>query len=88
MENVRIRIRVEIIGKDDTDKIVKEHSKLTFNGIHKSYEKYDGYTIKQNEVRMDKPIYLGFSALELSKLLMYGTHYDELQTYFGQENLK
>ena len=35
---------------------------------------------------MDKPIYLGFTVLELSKLLMYETYYDKLQPYFGQEN--
>ena len=34
---------------------------------------------------MDKPIYLGYSVLELSKLLMYETYYDILQPYFGQE---
>ena len=61
---------------------------MTFNGIHQSYENYDSYTIKQNEVLMDKPIYLGFSALELSKLLMYETYYDILQPYFGQENIQ
>ena len=37
---------------------------------------------------MDKPIYLGFSVLELSKLHMYETYYDILQPYFGQENLQ
>ena len=37
---------------------------------------------------MDKPIYIGFSLLELSKFLMYETYYDELQPYLGQENLK
>ena len=36
---------------------------------------------------MDKPIYLGFSVLELSKLLMYETYY-KLQPYFGQENIQ
>ena len=54
MENVRNRIRVEFIRKDDTDKNIKQQSKLTFNGIHKSYENYDSYTFKQNEVLMDK----------------------------------
>ena len=34
---------------------------------------------------MDKPIYLGFSVLELSKLLMYETYYDKLQPYFERE---
>ena len=37
---------------------------------------------------MDKPINLGFSVLELSKLHMYETYYDKLQSYFGQENLQ
>ena len=36
---------------------------------------------------MDKPIFLGFSVLELSKLLMYGTYYDNLQPYSEQGNL-
>ena len=54
----------------------------------KSYEKYDSYTFKQNEILMDKLIYLGFSVLELSKLHMYETYYDILQPYFGQENLQ
>ena len=37
---------------------------------------------------MDKAIYVGFSILDLSKLHMYETYYDSLQTYFGQENLQ
>ena len=37
--------------------------------------------------RMDNPIYLGFSVLELSKLLVYETYYDILQPYFAQENI-
>ena len=36
---------------------------------------------------MDKPIYLGFSVLELSKLLMYETNYDKLQPYLGEKNI-
>ena len=34
---------------------------------------------------MDKPTYLGFAILELSKLHMYETYYDTLQPYFGHE---
>ena len=61
---------------------------MTFNGIHKSYENCDSYTFKQNEVLMDKPIYLGFTVLELSKLLLYETYYDKLQPSFGQEKIQ
>ena len=71
MENVRNRCKIEFIKEDDIDEIIKQQSKLTFNGIHKSYTTYDSYTFKQNEIIMDKPIYLGFPVLELSKLHMY-----------------
>ena len=60
---------------------------MTFNGIHKLYENCNSSTFKQNEVLMDKPIYLGLSVLELSKLLMYETSHDKLQPYFEQENI-
>ena len=88
MENVRNRLKIKPIKKDDYKEIVKQQSKLTFNGIHKTYENCIIYTFKQNEVLMDKPIYLGFTVLELSKLLMYETYYDKSQPYFGQENIQ
>ena len=88
MENVRNRLKIKFVKKDDYREKIKQQCKLIFNGIHKSYENCDSYTIKQNEVLMDKPNYLGFSVLELSKFLMYETHYDKLQPYFGQKNIQ
>ena len=82
MENIRNRIKIEFIRKDDNEELIKQ-SKLTFIGIHKSYTNYDSYTFNQNDVLMDKPIYLGFAVLELSKLLMYEKNYDILQPCFG-----
>ena len=73
MENDRNRIKVEFIRKGDTDKNMKQQSKLTFNGNHESYEKFESYTFRQNKVLLDKPLYLGFSVLEMSKVLMYET---------------
>ena len=61
---------------------------MTLNGVHKSYEIYDSYTFKQNEVVMDRPIYLGFAILEISKLLMYETYFDKLQPHFGRDNIQ
>ena len=86
MENVRNRLKIKFVKKDDYREIIKQQSKLTFTGTHKSYENCVSYTFEQNEVIMDKPIYLGFSVLELSKLIMYEKYYDKLQPYFGQEN--
>ena len=73
MENIRNHLRLEFFKKYDTKNIDKQQSKQTFNGIYKSYENCDSCTFKQNEVLMDKPIYLGFTILELSTSHMYAT---------------
>ena len=88
MENVRNRLKIEFIKKDDCEEIKKQQPNVTFNGIHNSDENCDSYTFKRNKVLMDKPFYLGFAILELSKLIMYETYYDKLQSYFGEKNLQ
>ena len=88
LENIRNRLELELIKKDNIKKIIDQQSKLTFNGIQKSYENYDTYTFKQNQVVIDKAIYVGFTILELSKLHMHETYCDTLQPYFGQEKLQ
>ena len=87
MENVTNRGKIEIIKRDDYNKILRWQRKLSFNGICKSFSNCDSYLEKEHEMLMDKLIYLGFAILELSKLHMYETYYDTLQPYFRQENI-
>ena len=61
MENLRNRLGIKFFRKDEYKEITKHHSKLTYNGFHKSYENCDSYVLQKNEVLMDKPIYLGFA---------------------------
>ena len=88
MEDVRNRIKVEFAKNTDERKILRYQSRLDFDGIHKSYQDYDSYTFKTNVIKMEKPIYLGFTILELSKLLMYETYYEKLQKYFGIDGIQ
>ena len=88
MENMRNRLKIKFAKKDNYREILKQQSQLTLNGIHKSFERSDSYTFKQNDVLMEKPLYLRFSVLELSNLIMYETYFDRLQLYFGQENIQ
>ena len=88
MENVRSRLRLECVKKDENEKKINEHSKLTFNKVHILYENDASYTLKQNEVLMYQPICLGFAILELSKLHMYESYYYKLKPYFGQDNIQ
>ena len=46
MENVRNCLRLEFIKKANNNKKNKQQSKLTFNGIHKPYEKSDSYVFE------------------------------------------
>ena len=64
---------IDFIKNCEHNNIIKQQSKVTFNVIHKSNTVFSSYTFKQNEVTMDKPIYVGFAILELSKLRMYET---------------
>ena len=35
---------------------------------------------------VDRPIFLGFAVIELSKLLRYETYYDNFHPYLGEKN--
>ena len=81
------RLKIEFIGSCENDKIVKQQSKLTISGVHKSYTNYKHYTFKQNEVLMAKLIYIGFAVLELSRLRMHESNFDKLQLFFWRKFL-
>ena len=60
MENVRNCLGLEVFKKDHNKNFIKQQSKINFNGVHKSYENCVSYAFKQNEVLMDKPLFVGF----------------------------
>ena len=41
MENVRNRLKIEFFKKHEYKKTIQQQSKLTFGGIHRSYENCD-----------------------------------------------
>ena len=84
MENVRDRTNLEFIDHSQIDQIIKRQSKLSFKGIVDHYSKFSVYKFDKEKTVFDKPIYLGFTVLELSKLLMYEFYYNKLQPYWKQ----
>ena len=82
MEIVRDRTNLEFIDHSQIDQIIKRHSKLSFKGIVDHYSKFSVYKFDKEKTVFDKPIYLGFTVLELSKLLMYEFLYNKLQPYW------
>ena len=47
-----------------------------------SYNSFEAFSLQPKDVLSGKPIHLGYANVELSKLLMYETYYDNLQTSF------
>ena len=60
LENVRNRLNLELIKKGDIKKMIKQQSKLTFNGIQKTYENYYSFTYKKMKSLWIKPYMLVF----------------------------
>ena len=85
MENVRDRTNLEFIPHTNIDQIIKRQSKLSFKGITNHYSEFSVYKFDKEKVIFDKPINLGFSVLELSKLLMYEFYYHKLQPYYNNK---
>ena len=84
METVRDRINLEFLSHSQIDQIIKRQSKLSFKGIMDHYSQVSVYKFDKEKTVFDKPIYLGFTVLELSKLLMYEFYYNKLQPYWKQ----
>ena len=88
IENIRKRLNLDLIEKSDTHRILNRQSKLSFDYKIAEYEKFTLYSFNKESIKITKPIYVGFSVLELSKLLMYERYYNKMQPYFGEDNLE
>ncbi len=74
MENVRNRVNVKLVTNEKAlNKLVK---KPNYKRINEFHENLVAVHMEKTSVKLDKPIYLGMSILDLSKTLMYEFHYD------------
>ena len=81
MENVRLRKKVELVmDKLKVKKLIAKPQLEQFRIINDEVVLIDRI---RSEVILDKPIYAGFSILELSKVLMYETHYKLFVNRYG-----
>ena len=85
MENIRKRINVKLIN--DSKEYLKYVSKPNFI----SQKIFDKNFIAVHQIKtvltLNKPIYVGFCILELSKLFMYKFHYDYVLNTFNAKLL-
>ena len=85
VENLRKRINVRIVNNE------KGFLKFTSRPTHITHNIFDKNYAAIHEIKpvltLNKPIYVGFTVLELSKWLMYDFHNNFIRKYFDAELL-
>ena len=85
MENLRKRINVRLVNNE------KDFLKYTSRPTHITHKIFDKNYAAIHEIKpvlmLNKPIYVGFTVLELSKWLMYDFHYSFIKKHFDGQLL-
>ncbi|KAL8571835.1 hypothetical protein ACOMHN_033362 [Nucella lapillus] len=74
MENPHKRKDVRLVTEEN--KAIKLTSKPEYQDFRRFHDYLYGITMKKMRVNLDKPVFIGFTVLELSKLLMLEFLYD------------
>ena len=85
MENVRKHRDIKLMTTDK--KRSKLVSELNYHAMNLISENLAIIEMKRTKVKMNKPIYLGLSILEISKLIMYEFWYDYMKPKYD-DNVK
>ena len=81
MENIRNHRDIKLVTTDKKrSKLVSEPNNDTINLISEDLSIIE---MKKTKVKMNKPIYLGLSILEISKILMYEFWYDYMKPKYN-----
>jgi hypothetical protein len=83
MENVRNRINYVLIDSVEKADGLRNRRK----GFHILHEKLVGVLMLKKEVKLNKPIYIGYNVLDQSKYLMYDFHYNFMLRQFVREDI-
>ena len=83
MENVRNRVNVKLVTNEKAlNKLVK---KSNFRSVNIFHENLIAVHMEKTTVKLNKPIQIGMSILDLSKTLMYRFHYDYVKPKWGDK---
>ena len=85
---IRKRLNLDLIEKSDTHRMLNRQSKFIFDDKIAEYENFSLHSFNKESIKVTKPIYVGFSVLELSKNLLFEWYYDKMQPYFGEDSLE
>lgn len=90
LENNERKVNVQLINQwNDTTNITKKQTSADkliasphFHSVSIFNENFVAIQMKPDRVILDKPIYIGFTVLELSKAYMYDFHYNIVKPFY------
>ncbi|XP_028415651.1 uncharacterized protein LOC114544475 [Dendronephthya gigantea] len=77
MENLRKRVNVKLVN--DKTKLSKLIASPSFDYFRIFSEELAAVNMKKTKLYLNRPIYVGFTILDLSKVLMYQFHYEYMK---------
>ena len=83
MENIRKRCNVKLVT--DRDKFLRLVSKPTYVSSKIFGESLVAVNSRPERLKLDNPSYVGMCILDLSKVLMYDFHYNNIKTKYGDK---
>jgi len=85
MENVRHRRKIDLVSEVSFKKVCAQPTFKAFTIFHESLVAVER---KISNVKLNRPIYIGFCILDMSKTLMYEWHYQYVKQKYPGETSK
>ncbi|KAL4090133.1 hypothetical protein QTP88_025032 [Uroleucon formosanum] len=85
MESKRKQMKLELVSCER--RLQKLINKTTFKHCIRYSDNLNAVELENKIIKFDKPIYIGFSVLDISKTMMYDYHYNVMQKHYG-DNIK
>ena len=82
MENIRNRVNIKLV--DTGEQFKKLVSKPNYESRKIFNENLVSVHMKKTSLTMNKPVYLGMSILDLSKIIMFDFHYQYIKPKYGK----
>ena len=84
MENLRKRVNVKLVTNQT--KLTKLTASPSFESFRIFSENLAAINMKKTKLYLNRPIYVGFAILDLSKVLMYDFHYNYMTSKYGSQS--
>jgi hypothetical protein len=83
MENLRKRVDVKLVRSSEEDRLKKLIAKPNYARCKIFDDDLAALHMHKTSLCLNRPIYVGMSILDLSKLLMYDFYYNKVKTKYG-----